>query len=74
VSVEDDQQEATRVGLCCQCRFMRQIRSDRRSIFYYCQRSETDEGFPKYPRLPVLLCRGYETNDATEKPVHDAKV
>jgi len=52
---------------------MRQIRSARGSIFYYCQRAETDESFPKYPRLPVLLCRGYETNNTTEKPVHDAK-
>jgi hypothetical protein len=24
-----------------------------------CERSKTDERFPKYPRLPVTDCRGY---------------
>jgi hypothetical protein len=42
------------------CRFMRRITSDRGSIFYLCERSATDERFPKYPRLPVLRCVGYE--------------
>ncbi len=49
-----------RVGLCADCQFMRQIESDRGSIFYFCQRSATDPSFPKYPRLPVLQCAGYE--------------
>ena len=48
------------VGLCADCRFMRRIESDRGSIFYLCERSATDERFPKYPRLPVLRCVGYE--------------
>jgi hypothetical protein len=30
-----------------------------------CERSKTDERFPKYPRLPVLECFGYERR-ATE--------
>jgi len=25
-----------------------------------CQRSFTDPAFPKYPRLPVIACAGYE--------------
>ncbi len=49
-----------RVGLCADCQFMRRIESDRGSIFYLCQRSATDPSFPKYPRLPVLECTGYE--------------
>ena len=49
------------VGLCTDCRFMRRITSDRGSIFYLCERSATDERFPKYPRLPVLRCVGYES-------------
>ena len=52
------------VGLCADCRFMRQIESDRGSIFYMCERSATDARFPKYPRLPVLQCVGYERVDA----------
>ena len=48
------------VGLCAKCRFMRLVESDRGSTFYFCQRSLTDDSYPKYPRLPVLQCRGYE--------------
>jgi hypothetical protein len=25
-----------------------------------CERSKTDERYPKYPRLPVARCAGYE--------------
>ena len=39
---------------------MRQILSDRGSTFYLCERAATDPKFPKYPRLPVLQCSGYE--------------
>jgi hypothetical protein len=49
------------VGLCAGCRFMRLIESDRGSAFYLCERSATDVRFPKYPRLPVLRCVGYES-------------
>jgi len=52
------------VSLCADCRFMRQIKSDRGSIFYLCERSATDARFPKYPRLPVLQCSGYERLNA----------
>jgi len=46
-------------GLCSSCVHCRLIRA-RRSTFYMCQRSFTDERFPKYPRLPVVQCIGYE--------------
>jgi hypothetical protein len=29
-----------------------------------CELSKSDPGFPKYPRLPVLECRGYEERGA----------
>ncbi len=48
------------IGLCAQCRHSRVIRSDRGSVFYLCERALTDPAYPKYPRLPVLMCRGYE--------------
>jgi hypothetical protein len=48
------------VGLCANCRHMRQIESDRGSIFYLCQLSATNPKFAKYPRLPVRQCDGYE--------------
>jgi len=52
--------ETPRIGLCARCRFMRLMNSDRGSTFYLCERSATDARFPKYPRLPVLHCVGYE--------------
>jgi hypothetical protein len=42
---------------------MRRVTSDRGSVFYLCQLSKDDPSFPKYPKLPVLKCRGYENND-----------
>jgi len=52
-----------RAGLCDECRYMRLIESDRGSRFYMCELSASDKTFPKYPRLPVLQCRGFETRD-----------
>ena len=50
-------------GLCDQCRHMRLIESDSGSQFVRCERGLQDPAFPKYPRLPVLTCRGYEEAD-----------
>jgi hypothetical protein len=52
--------ENDRIGLCASCRYMRRVESDRGSTFYFCEQSLTDSSFPKYPRLPVVQCRGYE--------------
>jgi hypothetical protein len=60
VSEEKRNAKQPGVGLCADCRFMRRIESDRGSTFYLCERSATDAAFPKYPRLPVLQCPGYE--------------
>jgi hypothetical protein len=57
-----------RIGLCLDCRFMRRIESDRGSTFYLCERSAIDANFPKYPRLPVVQCIGYEPTGSDEKP------
>jgi hypothetical protein len=57
---EDQNRERECAGLCADCRFMRRIKSDRGSTFYFCERSENDPRFPKYPRLPVLQCAGFE--------------
>ena len=48
------------VGLCAVCRHATIVRSDRGSVFYRCGLSDTDPRFPKYPRLPVLNCSGYQ--------------
>jgi hypothetical protein len=51
--------ERMRAGLCAACVHARRIESDRGSVFYMCGLSESDPGYPKYPRLPVIQCRGF---------------
>jgi hypothetical protein len=47
-------------GLCADCRHARRVESARGSRFFLCGRAVSDPSFLKYPRLPVLACRGYE--------------
>jgi hypothetical protein len=35
----------------------------RGSVFSLCMRSREDPAYPRYPRLPVLECRGYEPRE-----------
>lgn len=52
------------VGLCETCANVRIVETRKGSRFYLCTLSEVDPRFPKYPRLPVLACRGYRPADA----------
>jgi hypothetical protein len=48
-------------GLCDSCTHQKLIRNTRGSTFSMCLRSKTEpERFPRYPRLPVVRCEGYE--------------
>jgi hypothetical protein len=47
-------------GLCAACRHHRWIESARGSRFLLCERSRSDQRFPRYPPLPVVRCAGYE--------------
>ena len=47
-------------GLCAACRHSRLITTAGGSAFRLCERSATDPAFPRYPRLPVLSCPGFE--------------
>jgi len=49
-----------RAGLCDTCKHQRIVRSGRGSTFSMCLLSKTRPEFPKYPRLPVERCSGYE--------------
>lgn len=53
-----------RAGLCDTCRHQKVIRTTRGSAFSLCRRSKVDPAFPKYPRLPVARCAGYEERPA----------
>jgi len=48
------------VGLCDSCAHQRVVRNTRGSTFSLCERSREDPAYPRYPRLPVLECPGYE--------------
>jgi hypothetical protein len=48
------------VGLCVACVHARSVTSGRGSTFWLCGRSAEDPRFPKYPRLPVVRCVGFE--------------
>jgi hypothetical protein len=48
-------------GLCDSCRHQQVVRNTRGSTFSLCRRSKTEpDRFPRYPRLPVTSCPGYE--------------
>lgn len=50
-------------GLCETCRHARALAS-RSSVFLRCALAETDPRFPRYPRLPIVACRGYERRES----------
>jgi hypothetical protein len=50
-------------GLCDTCRHQRLVPNTRGSEFSLCERSRTDPAYPRYPRLPVLRCPGYELRE-----------
>ncbi|MBX7166324.1 MAG: hypothetical protein K1X74_08230 [Pirellulales bacterium] len=60
------------VGLCAGCRHARRVETGRGSTFYLCGRSQHDPRYPKYPRLPMLDCAGFERQlnpgDSTATP------
>jgi len=56
--------ENSRFGLCADCIHSRVIESSKGSRFLFCQLSQSDPSFPKYPRLPVLTCPGYSRKPA----------
>ncbi|MGO9249012.1 MAG: hypothetical protein ACLQQB_12475 [Solirubrobacteraceae bacterium] len=47
-------------GLCDTCQHQVEVRNTRGSVFSLCARSRSDPAYPRYPRLPVIECDGYE--------------
>ena len=50
-------------GLCERCRFVKRLESSRGSVFYMCTLAERDAAFARYPRLPVLACKGFQAQE-----------
>ena len=60
---DSERERLARIGLCSACRHARTIRSAKNSEFWLCERSKIDPHFPKYPRLPVRTCSGFERTE-----------
>jgi hypothetical protein len=54
---------SVKAGLCDSCMHQKIIRSGRGSVFSMCLLHKADDRFPKYPRLPVERCPGYERRE-----------
>ena len=52
-------------GLCATCQHQQIVRNTRGSTFSLCRRSKTEPEYPRYPRLPVAACRGWEARRAS---------
>ena len=60
-----DRDGGARAGLCDRCRHQQIVRNTRGSVFSLCRRSKNEpDRFPRYPRVPVLRCPGYEPGDS----------
>jgi hypothetical protein len=59
---------APAAGLCDSCAHQRVVRNTRGSRFSLCERSRTDPAYPRYPRLPVRECPGYERRGERRQP------
>lgn len=55
-------------GLCDSCLHQRLVPNTRGSVFSLCERSKTDPSYPRYPRVPVLSCPGFEPRPDSEAP------
>jgi hypothetical protein len=61
--------ERPSVGLCDSCLQQRLVPNTRGSVFSLCERSKTDPAYPRYPRIPVLSCPGFEQAPDRPAPV-----
>jgi hypothetical protein len=50
-------------GLCGGCRHARTLTAAGGARYYQCLLAEIDRRYPKWPRLPVLACGGYEPGE-----------
>jgi len=54
-------------SLCETCASVREVVTPKGSRFLLCRLSHTDPAFPKYPRLPVLRCEGFQATAASRE-------
>ena len=54
-------------GLCDSCLHQRLVPNTRGSVFSLCERSRTDPDYPRYPRIPVSRCIGFEPRQPDDR-------
>ena len=57
-------------GLCAVCSHSHRNETRKGTVYWRCTRAASDPRFPKYPRLPVLSCPGFEAAEQSA-PVPD---
>jgi hypothetical protein len=60
--------QSSRAGLCDSCEHQQLVRNTRGSTFSLCRRSREDPAYPRYPRLPVRSCPGYQAGVTPDAP------
>jgi hypothetical protein len=50
-------------GLCETCRHAKLNQTRRGTVYLRCLRAEWDNSLPRYPRLPVSRCAGFERQE-----------
>jgi hypothetical protein len=68
VAVDDPQVPTLTVGLCERCRCGRTV-PGARSVFWRCERADTDPAYPRYPTLPVRTCPGFVPAEREREPL-----
>ena len=56
----------SKVGICLHCNFVSEIVSGKGSKFIQCKKHFTNKDFPKYPKLPVKFCTGFQIDAKTQ--------
>ncbi len=54
-------------GLCDRCAHQKLIHNTRGSTFSMCLRSREDPAYPKYPRVPVASCAGFDRRNSGQE-------
>jgi hypothetical protein len=60
-------------GLCGGCRHARLNQTRRGPVYLRCRLASLDPAYPRYPRLPVLSCPGYQPADPDASHRPDAR-
>jgi hypothetical protein len=55
-------------GLCGACKYAKLNETRRGTAYVRCTRAAWDDALPRYPRLPVTQCGGFEPREAKTIP------